>query len=58
MPMSMSKKNFTIWIVILVVTLLLVTVGRRLIGFEISSFISSLIIIVASIGSFLILKKK
>jgi len=58
MPMSMSKKNFTIWIVILVVTLLLVTVGRRLIGFEISSFISGLIIIVASLGSFLILKKK
>ena len=33
--MSMSKKNFIIWIVIFVVTLLSVTVGRRLVGFEV-----------------------
>jgi hypothetical protein len=62
MPMSMSKKNFTIWIVIIVVTLLSVTVGRRLIGFEVgSSFIStlgSLIVIGVSLGSFYMLKKK
>ena len=62
MPMSMSKKNFTIWIVINVVTFLLLTVGRRLIGFGVaSSFIStmgSLIVMGVLIGSFLILKKK
>jgi len=62
MPMSMSKKNFTIWIVIFVVTLLSVTVGRRLIGFEVgSSFVStmgSLIVMGVSLGSFYMLKKK
>ena len=62
MPMSMSKKNFTIWIVIFVVTLISVTVGRRLIGFEVgSSFIStmgSLIVMGVSLGSFYKLKKK
>ena len=62
MPMSMSKKNFTIWKVIFVVTLISVTVGRRLIGFEVgSSFIStlgSLIVMGVSLGSFFILKKK
>ena len=62
MPMSMSKKNFTIWIVIFVVTLISVTVGRRLIGFEVgSSFIStlgSLIVIGVGGGSFYLLKKK
>ena len=64
MPMSksMSKKNFIIWIVVIVVTFLSVTVGRRLIGFEVgSSFIStlgSLIVMGVSLGSFFILKKK
>jgi len=67
MPMSMSKKNFTIWIVITVVTFLLVTVGRRLIGFGGvgvgvgSSFITtlgSLIVLVVSLGFFYKLKKK
>ena len=62
MPMSMSKKNFTIWIVITVVTFLLVTVGRRLIGFGVgSSFIStmgSLIVMGVSLGFFYKLKKK
>ena len=44
MPMSMSKKNFTIWIVIFVVTLISVPVGRRLIGFEVgSSFVNALV---------------
>ena len=66
MPMSMSKKNFTIWIVITVVTFLLVTVGRRLIGFGGvgvgvgSSFITtlgSLIVLVVSLGFFYKLKK-
>ena len=60
--MSMSKKNFIIWIVIIVVTLLSVTVGRRLVGFEVgSSFIStlgSLIVIGVGGGSFYLLKKK
>ena len=65
--MSMSKKNFTIWIVITVVTFLLVTVGRRLIGFGGvgvgvgSSFITtlgSLIVLVVSLGFFYKLKKK
>jgi len=60
--MSMSKKNFIIWIVIFVVTLLSVTVGRRLVGFEVgSSFIStlgSLIVIGVGGGSFYLLKKK
>jgi len=64
MPMSksMSKKNFIIWIVIIVVTFLSVTVGRRLIGFEVgSSFITtlgSLIVGGVSLGSFYMLKKK
>ena len=67
MPMSMSKKNFTIWIVITVVTFLLVTVGRRLIGFGGvgvgvgSSFITtlgSLIVMGVSLGFFYKLKKK
>jgi len=67
MRMSMSKKNFTIWIVITVVTFLLVTVGRRLIGFGGvgvgvgSSFITtlgSLIVLVVSLGFFYKLKKK
>jgi len=67
MPMSMSKKNFTIWIVITVVTFLLVTVGRRWIGFGGvgvgvgSSFITtlgSLIVLVVSLGFFYKLKKK
>ena len=60
--MSMSKKNFIIWIVIFVVTLLSVTVGRRLVGLEVgSSFIStlgSLIVIGVGGGSFYLLKKK
>ncbi len=60
--MSMSKKNFIIWIVIFVVTLLSVTVGRRLVGFEVgSSFIStlgSLLVIGVGGGSFYLLKKK
>tara|TARA_B110000495_G_scaffold161417_1_gene146034 strand:+ start:4020 stop:4196 length:177 start_codon:yes stop_codon:yes gene_type:complete len=58
----MSKKNFIIWIVIFVVTLLSVTVGRRLVGFEVgSSFIStlgSLLVIGVGGGSFYLLKKK
>jgi len=62
MPMSMSKKNFTIFIVIFVVTLLLVTVGRRLIDFEVgSSFVNalvSLIIMGVAVVSFYMLKKK
>ena len=64
MPMSksMSKKNFIIWIVIIVVTFLSVTVGRRLIGFEVgSSFIStlgSLIVMGVGLGSFYLLKRK
>ena len=58
MPMSMSKKNFTIWIVITVVTFLLVTVGRRLIGFEVSSSLEFLILVGVPIGSFFMLKKK
>ena len=58
MPMSMSKKNFTIWIVIFVVTFLSVTVGRRLIGFEVSSFLEFLILVGVPIGSFLMLKKR
>jgi hypothetical protein len=58
MPMSMSKKNFTIWIVIFVVTFLSVTVGRRLIGFEVSSSLELLILVGVPIGSFLMLKKK
>jgi hypothetical protein len=60
--MSMSKKNFIIWIVIFVVTLLSVTVGRRLVGFEVgSSFIStlgSLVVMGVGLGSFFMLKKK
>ena len=67
MPMSMSKKNFIIWIVIIVVTFLSVTIGRRLIGFGGvgvgvgSSFITtlgSLIVLVVSLGFFYKLKKK
>ena len=58
MPMSMSKKNFTIWIVIFVVTFLSVTVGRRLIGFEVSSSLELLILVGVPIGSFLMLKKR
>jgi len=58
MPMSMSKKNFTIWIVIFVVTSLLVTVGRRLIVFEVDSSLVYLICLGVQIGSFFILKKK
>ena len=58
MPMSMSKKNFTIWIVIFVVTFLSVTVGRRLIGFEVDSSLELLILVGVPIGSFLMLKKK
>ena len=58
MPMSMSKKNFTIWIVIFVVTFLSVTVGRRLIGFEVSSSLEFLILVGVPIGSFFILKKR
>jgi purine-cytosine permease-like protein len=58
----MSKKNLVIWIVIIVGTFLLVTVGRRLVGYEAgSSFIStsgSLIVMGVSLGSFFILKKK
>jgi len=54
----MSKKNFTIWIVIFVVTFLLVTVGRRLIVFEVDSSLVYLISTGVLIGSFLILKKK
>jgi len=58
MPMSMSKKNFTIWIVIFVVTFLSVTVGRRLIGFEVSSSLEFAILVGVPIGSFFMLKKK
>ena len=62
MPMSISKKNFTIWIVIIVVTFLSVTVGRRLIGFEVSSsFIStlgSLVVMGVGLGSWYMLKRK
>ena len=58
MPMSMSKKNFTIWIVIFVVTFLSVTVGRRLFGFEVSSSLELLILVGVPIGSFFMLKKK
>lgn len=71
MSMSISKKNFIIWIVIIVVTFLSVTIGRRLIGFggvgvgvgvEVgSSFIStlgSLIVMGVGLGSFYMLKKK
>ena len=56
--MSMSKKNFIIWIVIIVVTFLSVTVGRRLIGFEVSSSLEFLILVGVPIGSFFMLKKK
>ena len=60
--MSVSKKNFIIWIVIIVVTFLLVTVGRRLAGFEVgSSFIStlgSLVVMGVALGTFYLLKKK
>lgn len=60
--MSMSKKNFIIWLVIIVVTFLLVTVGRRLVGFEVgSSFIStlgSLVVMGVALGTFYLLKKK
>jgi len=61
MPMSMSKKNFTIWIVIFVVTFLSVTVGRKLLGIESASFIStlgSLVVMGVGLGSFFMLKKK
>ena len=62
MPMSMSKKKFIIWIVIIVVTFLSVTVGRRLIGFEVgSSFIStlgSLVVMGVGLGSWYMLKRK
>ena len=61
-PMKMSKANFIIWIVIVVVTFFLVTVGRRLLGFEVgSSFIStvgSLVVLGVALGSFYVLKKK
>ena len=60
--MKMSKANFIIWIVIVVVTFLLVTVGRRLLGIEVgSSFIStagSLVVMGVALGSFFVLKKK
>ena len=60
--MSMSKKNFIIWIVIIVVTFLSVTIGVRAFGFEVgSSFIStlgSLIVLGVSLGSWYMLKKK
>ena len=59
--MSMSKKNFIIWIGIIVVTFLSVTIGRRLIGIESTSFIStlgSLVVIGVGLGSFYMLKKK
>ena len=67
MSMSISKKNFIIWIVIIVVTFLSVTIGRRLIGFGGvgvgvgSSFIStlgSLVVMGVALGSFYMLKKK
>ena len=60
--MSMSKKNFIIWLAIIVVVLFSVTVGRRLIGIEVgSSFIStvgSLVVLGVALGSFYVLKKK
>ena len=60
--MSMSKKNFIIWLAIVVVVFLSVTVGRRLIGIEVgSSFIStvgSLVVLGVALGSFYVLKKK
>ena len=59
--MSMSKKNFIIWIVIIVVTFLSVTVGRKLLGIESASFIStlgSLVVMGVGLGSFFMLKKK
>ena len=58
MPMSMSKKNFTIFIVIFVVTLISVPVGRRLIGFEVGSSLVYLIWLGVLLGSFYMLKKK
>ena len=61
MQMSMSKKNFTIWIVIIVVTFLSVTVGRKLLGIEGASFIStlgSLVVMGVGLGSFYMLKRK
>ena len=58
----MSKKNFIIWLAIVVVVFLSVTVGRRLIGFEVgSSFIStlgSLVVMGVALGSFYVLKRK
>jgi len=58
----MSKKNFIIWLAIVVVVFLSVTVGRRLIGIEVgSSFIStvgSLVVLGVALGSFYVLKKK
>ena len=59
--MSMSKKNFIIWFVIIVVTFLSVTVGRKLLGIESASFIStlgSLVVMGVGLGSFYMLKKK
>ena len=60
--MSMSKKNFIIWLAIVVVVFLSVTVGRRLIGIEVgSSFIStvgSLVVLGIALGSFYVLRKK
>jgi hypothetical protein len=60
--MSMSKKNFIIWLAIVVVVFLSVTVGRRLIGIEVgSSFIStvgSLVVLGVALGSFYVLRKK
>jgi len=58
----MSKKNFIIWLAIVVVVFLSVTFGRRLIGIEVgSSFIStvgSLVVLGVALGSFYVLKKK
>ena len=58
----MSKKNFVIWLAIIVVTFLAVTVGRRLVGFEVgSSFISTLgsgVVMGVALGSFFVLKKR
>jgi len=63
--MSMSKKNFIIWIVIIVATFLSVTVGRRFLqGLEpvrwesIAITLASLIVMGVALGAFHLLKRK
>ena len=62
---SMSKKNFVIWIVIIVATFLAVTVGRRFLqGLEpvrwesIAITLASLIVMGVALGTFQLLKRK